>query len=199
MIPRGVRGVIPHMGRWLWAPFLLAVAGCSEGGSVGDPCGGDSFWVPGGAGEIDAQDGPTRTYANGHPLDWLETDPSVIADEIALIGLINNHRLSLGLPALQFDRGLTQCARGHSAHHFADALFEGHVNPEGHSFINRMEANGIDFESTGENLSYHTILPQTVFNDWLASPTDRENMERMCFIRIGVGKHQDVWTANFAR
>ena len=59
--------------------------------------------------------------------------------------------------------------------------------------------NGIDVESSGENLAYNLVQPQTVFDLWLASSPDRENMERMCFVRIGVGLHQGVWTANFAR
>jgi hypothetical protein len=51
----------------------------------------------------------------------------------------------------------------------------------------------------GEAAGYNFALPQTDFQAWLDSPPDRENIERVCFIRIGVGKHQDVWTANFAR
>lgn len=143
--------------------------------------------------------GPTRTYGSGHALDWRETDAAVIADEIAVIDLINAHRTGIGLDALQFDRLLTQCARGHSRHHYEHANFESHVNPEGDSYVQRMSMNGIDFELSGENLRYHTILPQTVFQDWLNDPSDRANIERMCFIRIGVGKHQEAWTAKFAR
>jgi uncharacterized protein YkwD len=121
----------------------------------------------------------------------------VIADEIALIGLINMHRSGLGLEPLQFDRMLTQCARAHSRHHYDHGFFEGHVNPEGDDFTQRMSKNGIDVESSGENLAYSALLPQIVFNQWLNNPDDRANLERMCFIRIGVGKHQDAWTANF--
>ena len=187
------------MARGLLAALFLACAGCSEKGSVGNPCGGDSFWIPGGAGDPDALDGPTRLYGNGHSLDWHETDPAVLADELALIDLINAHRQGMGLDPLQFDRMLTQCARGHSAHHYEHALFQGHVNPEGDTFVERMVKNGIDIESSGENINYGSITPQAVFNGWLASPEHRENVERTCFVRIGVGKHQSVWTANFAR
>ena len=144
-------------------------------------------------------DGPTRTYGNGHSLDWLETDPAVIADETALIGLINTHRTALGLDALQFDRLLTHGARGHSHHHFEHGLFQGQVNPEGQSFVERMNMNGIDVESSGENVNYGGATPQDVFQQWLADPDLRANLERMCFVRIGVGKHQDAWTADFAR
>ncbi len=143
--------------------------------------------------------GPTRTYGSGHALDWRETDPAVIADEIALIDLINAHRTGMGLDALHFDRLLTHCARGHSHHHYEHGLFEGHVNPEGHSYVERMAMNGIDFELSGENLRYNTLQPQTVFQDWLNDSADRANIERMCFVRIGVGKHQEAWTAKFAR
>jgi uncharacterized protein YkwD len=123
----------------------------------------------------------------------------VIASEIALIDLINAHRTGLGLDALQFDRLLTQCARGHSRHHHEHNLFEGHVNPESHSYVGRLLMNGIDFDSAGENVAYNFILPSTVFQEWLNSSENRANIERMCFIRIGVGLHEGVWTANFAR
>jgi uncharacterized protein YkwD len=187
------------MGRWRTAALLVALAGCSEKSSVGDPCGGESFWIPGGGGETDPTNGHTRTYGNGHSLNWLETDQAVIDRETALIDLINEHRKGLGLDPLQFDQLLARCARGHSRHHFEDAFFEGHINPEGHSFPERMVMNGIDIESSGENVAYHVFLAQDVFQQWLGNATDRENIERMCFVRIGVGLHQDVWTANFAR
>lgn len=123
----------------------------------------------------------------------------MIASEIALIDLINVHRTGQGLAELQFDRALTRCARGHSRHHHEHNLFEGHVNPENDSYLDRMSINGIDFSSSGENLAYNLILPATVFQQWLDSASDRANIERMCFIRIGVGLHQGVWTAKFAR
>jgi len=154
---------------------------------------------PGGAGETDPTDGATRTYGNGHSLDWLETDAGVIADEMTLIGLINDHRATLNLEPVQYDKMLTRCARGHSHHHYEDGNFEGHVNPEGQSFEQRMAMCGIDIELSGENLAYNMILPQTVFTQWMNTPADRANIERMCFVRIGVGKHQEAWTANFAR
>ena len=59
--------------------------------------------------------------------------------------------------------------------------------------------NGIDYESAGENVAYNFVLPSTVFQLWLNSADDRANIERMCYIRIGVGMHNGVWTANFAR
>lgn len=187
------------MGRWLTVALIAAVAGCSEKASVGDPCGGDSFWIPGGAGQPDPTNGHTRSYGNGHSLNWLETDQAVIDTEIALMDLINAHRAGLGLDALQFDQSLARCARGHSRHHFEDGFFEGHVNPEGHSFTERMVMNNIDVESSGENVAYNVLLPQDVFLQWMANSADRENIERMCFVRIGIGMHQNVWTANFAR
>jgi hypothetical protein len=37
VIPGRLRGVIPGMRRWLGAALLVAIAGCSERRSVGDP------------------------------------------------------------------------------------------------------------------------------------------------------------------
>jgi uncharacterized protein YkwD len=143
--------------------------------------------------------GATLQYSNGHSLDWLETDPAVIAKELELIGLINDHRTSLGLPELQFDRTLTRCARGHSRHHGEHGFFTGHDNPEGEGFTDRMINNGLDFEISGENIRYGALDAQEVFDGWLNSPDHRANLERLCFVRIGVGYHGLVWTADFAR
>ena len=112
---------------------------------------------------------------------------------------MNGHRATLNLQPVEFDRLLAQTARGHSRHHVEHAMFLGHVNPEGDTFVDRMVKNGIDIESSGENVAYNATLADTVFQRWMSSPPDRENMERMCFVRIGVGKHGDIWTACFAR
>lgn len=187
------------MARWTAGALLLAILGCSKQEESDDICGPDSSWNPGGAGETDSFDGASRTYSNGHPLDWHETDSAVIDSELDLIVLINEHRANLGLNTLEFDRSLARCARGHSRHHYEHGLFQGHVNPEGDDFTHRMVNNEIDVEANGENISYGASTAQAVFNGWLLSPPHRSNMEYYCFVRIGVGRNQSVWTANFAR
>lgn len=112
---------------------------------------------------------------------------------------MNDHRATLKLPPVEFDRLLAQTARGHSRHHLEHSNFLGHVNPEGDTFVDRMVKNGNDIESSGENVAYNAVLAETVFQRWMASGPDRENIERMCFVRIGVGKHGGTWTACFAR
>ncbi|HZN61950.1 MAG TPA: CAP domain-containing protein [Planctomycetota bacterium] len=116
-----------------------------------------------------------------------------------LIGLINSYRVGQGLAALEYDKELTRCARGHSRHHHEHGFFQGHVNPEGDDFVDRMARNGIASSKWGENISYGAFSPQVAFDGWLNSPPHVENMVRDCFTRIGVGCHVGVWTANFAR
>lgn len=123
----------------------------------------------------------------------------MIVDEMELIGLINAHRASHGLSQLQYDKALTRCARGHSRHHFEHDFFMGHTNPEGEDFSHRMGRNNLDFEMSGENIRYGGGSASSVFQGWLDSPDHRANLERACWVRIGVGLHQTVWTANFAR
>ena len=123
----------------------------------------------------------------------------MIDDELEVIALINQERASRGLVELQFDRELTRCARGASRHSLEHGNFQGHVNPEGDDFTGRMNLNGIDSESSAENISYGAFTPLSVYQGWRNSPGHNANMFYECFLRIGVGKHQNVWTANFAR
>ena len=44
-------------------------------------------------------------------MDWLETNPSIIEDELDLIEWINDERVKRGMFKLQFDRALSRCAR----------------------------------------------------------------------------------------
>ena len=179
---------------------LLALgAGCTEDEHPDDLCGGNSTWTPGGAGETDAFEGSTLQYPNGHSMDWHETDPVVIQDELDVIELINDERVLRGLVKLQFDRALARCARGHSRHHYEHGYFQGHVNPEGDDFSSRIVNNGIDTESAGENIVYGSFTALSTYHGWKTSPPHNANMFNPCFIRIGVGRHQDVWTALFAR
>jgi uncharacterized protein YkwD len=126
-------------------------------------------------------------------------NPNVIDDEMRLIDLVNSYRASRGRSALFYDKALTRCARGHSRHHHEHGFFQGHANPEGDDFPQRLAANGISAETSGENISYGAPTPLLAFEGWLNSPAHRENMERGCYTRIGVGCHGGVWTANFAR
>ena|SRR5688572_2136187 len=91
---------------------------------------------------------------NGHSLNWLETHPVVIDPEMELIDMINVYRADRGLPALEDDKELTRCARGHSRHHEEHGSFQGHTNPEGDDFVERMARNGIAGTIWGENIVY---------------------------------------------
>lgn len=116
-----------------------------------------------------------------------------------IIRLINSYRAFLGRGELFYDNALTRCARGHSRHTFEHGQFQGHVNPEGDDWAGRMAKNGIESSTSGENISYGAFSPQAAFDGWLNSAPHRENMQRKCFTRVGVGTHGGVWTANFAR
>lgn len=186
--------------RALAIALFAAILGCTKASDSDEAdCGDESAWTPGGAGTPDPTLGATREYPNGHSLDWLETDPAVIDDEMRVIELINTYRASRGRGPLLYDRALTRCARGHSRHHYEHGFFQGHTNPEGDDFAERMEANGLTPSTSGENISYGALTPLDAFEGWLNSPGHRENMERGCYTRIGVGCHGVTWTANFAR
>ena len=187
------------MRRTLLIALLGCLLGCSKAGDSGQDCGDESAWTPGGEGEPDPTYGSTRTYTNGHSLDWLESTQAVLDDEMRVIELINSYRASRGIGPLYYDKALTRCARGHSRHHYEHGYFQGHENPEGDDFAERMAANGIPATASGENISYGALTPVSAFEGWLNSPPHRENIVRECFTRIGVGCYGVTWTANFAR
>jgi uncharacterized protein YkwD len=188
------------MARAMAVALLFGLVGCFEKGSSDETdCGDEGGWTPGGDGQTDPTSGSTRHYLNGHSQDWLETDSTIIAEEMELLRLVNSWRIHRGRNPLSYDKALTRCARGHSRHHVEHGGFQGHINPEGDDFARRMELNGIDAPTSGENISYGAHTPLAAFEGWMNSNPHRENMERECYTRIGVGRHGSVFTANFAR
>ncbi len=144
-----------------------------------------------------AGDGPTLVYPNGHPLDWLTSDPQVLAAEEEMLALVNGARAAQGLPALAMDETMRRCARGHSRHMSAESHgFFAHVNPEGDGPGERLCANGMP-GGAAENLARGSASAGEVVDAWLASPGHYANVMNPAHVRTGVGCQGAVWTQLF--
>lgn len=181
------------------------VGGCGGGSDDDDPPGGGG----GGGGGSDGMDGQTLSISGtGHPLNWLTTDPNVIAKEDECHTLINNHRATVPVPALVHDLTMRRCARGHSRHMRADSHdFFAHQNPEGMQPWDRLTANGVTWTTAGENLAAGYATAAQAVDGWLASPGHRANIENGSYGRTGIGYQDNVggglpyanyWTQKFA-
>ncbi len=105
--------------------------------------------------------------------------------EQQMLTLLNQERTSRGLKPLVLSPALTQVARAQSKDMFERHYFS-HVNPDGKSPFDRMEAAGISFTVAGENLAYApdvTIAHKGLMN----SPGHRENILRPEFGHVGIG------------
>lgn len=144
------------------------------------------MWLP------EPIEGPSATYPNGHPRDWITQDADVLAAEAEMLDRVNALRVSIGRAALVPDATLARIARGHSHHMDTDAFFD-HVNPEGEGPAERACALGVH-GLIGENLALGYDTPESAFNAWIASRPHLENMTAAAYTTAGVGRHAWRWT-----
>lgn len=193
------------MGMRLAIRLLAAALLALPAGACGSDSDGDSDSSSGG-GPPPGTEGPTLTYGNGHPLNWLTDDPTTLQFEDEVVSLVNAHRASLSRAPLVHDPVMRACARGHSRHMTQPIHdFFAHDNPEGESPFQRMTANGIAYSSAGENIAAGYSTPAAVMAAWLSSPGHRANIESASYGRIGVGyapgttsAYWTYWTQVFA-
>jgi uncharacterized protein YkwD len=144
--------------------------------------------------EVDAVDGIDLQFTVADPV----IDQEV---EMAMLDLLNRERVLRGLPELVMDETLREVARQHSLDMFQRGYFS-HIDPEGVTPFERMQAGGVSFVIAGENLA----LAPTVFiahEGLMDSPGHRENILRSEFRRVGIGavrngRYGIMFTQNFA-
>jgi uncharacterized protein YkwD len=111
----------------------------------------------------------------------------------AVICLVNAERSSRGLRPLRRDGDLAQAARHHSSD-MARRNYFAHVSPSGEDLGDRLREAGYGRPGqgwrAGENLGWGTgsrATPNSLVDEWLASPGHRENMLERSFRELGVG------------
>jgi len=111
----------------------------------------------------------------------------------AIVCLVNAERTSRGLKPLHRDGDLAQAAAGHASDMVRRDYF-GHVSPGGKDLGDRIRAAGYfnsgDVWKVGEALGWGTgsrATPNTLVDEWLASPTHRQVLLDPGYREIGVG------------
>jgi uncharacterized protein YkwD len=107
----------------------------------------------------------------------------------AVLRLVNAHRASLGLVALQTSPTLTASAVW-KARHMAQYNYFSHDDPAppvARSASDRIHACGYSSPYIGENIAAGFPTPAMVMQAWLNSPGHRANIERPEFRAIGIG------------
>lgn len=138
---------------------------------------------------------PDSDYPNGHPLARaLPESPLKAQIEDELLVLLDNHRLTRGLPPLARDRAAEAIARGYSAH-MAQEDFFSHTDPEGDTILERtVKASGaVPYVVYRENIARTVFLDSAyIFNLFLNSPIHRLALEATDTNVVGIGVAEDT-------
>jgi uncharacterized protein YkwD len=121
-----------------------------------------------------------------------------------VVELTNDERRGQGLAPLTIDPRLMAAAQLHSAdmarrHYFA------HVDPDGKSPGDRVEAQGYRWSVVAENIAAGPRTPEDVIAAWMNSPEHRANILDSRLTQIGVGyataddEYGTYWTQDFGR
>jgi uncharacterized protein YkwD len=116
----------------------------------------------------------------------------------SFIRRVNSYRISIGLPALVWDRRAAAVAKAHSRDMFEECYFS-HTSPDGRSLKDRLEAGAVPYSSAGENIAWGQETGRDVLGAWLRSKGHRRNIEGSDFTHHGVAKVGPYWTHVFIR
>lgn len=108
-----------------------------------------------------------------------------------IITLTNKERVVNGLNELQYDDELTNIAMERAIEGACNNYFS-HTRPNGEDFVSLYEDYNVCFTICGENLGRYQLNASEVFNDWMNSPTHKENiLYDFDYIGIGVAIDSD--------
>jgi uncharacterized protein YkwD len=136
--------------------------------------------------------------ATWHSRASVRTTGPIDREVVSFVMLMNEHRISLGLSPLVWDRRAAAVAQAHSRDMF-DRHYFSHTSPDGRSTWDRLAARGVTYSQAGENIAWGQRTGRAVLTAWLRSPGHRANIERGSFTRHGVGKVGTYWTHVFIR
>ncbi len=122
--------------------------------------------------------------------------PSVEADVVRFVDLMNDHRASVGCPPLSWNDGVAAVAQAHSQD-MVDRGFFSHTNPDGESPFDRLTEAGIAYSRAAENIAWGHPTADAVLSAWLGSPGHRANIENCLLTQHGVGLQDQRWTHVF--
>jgi len=136
--------------------------------------------------------------ATGCGDDPLGLDAIDDPDVQQFVTLMNEHRATLGCPALAWNGEVAAVAQAHSGD-MVDRDFFAHTNPDGDSPFDRLHDAGVSYSGAAENIAYGYHSAEAVLAGWLGSPGHRANIENCSLTQHGVGLENSYWTHVFIR
>lgn len=102
-----------------------------------------------------------------------------------ILELSNQDRIKLGLAPLHFDARLQKAAAAKAQDILKNDYFA-HISPTGALPWDFVRNAGFNYSFAGENLAINYTSPYELVNDFLASPSHRENLLSPFFSDIGI-------------
>ena len=157
---------------------------CSGGSCTGQP---DTPSTPEQPSEPDTPEAPSQPDSG-----------SVLAEERAVVSLVNEIRAQYGLSALTLDKSLCRYARVKSQDMQQNGYFS-HESPTYGSPFDMMRSFGISYSYAGENIAMGYASAQSVVEAWMNSAGHRANILSANLASIGVGyvANGGYWTQWF--
>ena len=103
-----------------------------------------------------------------------------------IIKLTNIQRNTYSLPDLVTNEKLNVAAKA-KANHMIQNNYWAHSAPDGTEFWEFISDSGYIYEYAGENLAKGFLDNQDVVNEWMSSPSHKENILGENFTEIGIG------------
>lgn len=173
--------------------FILAIAGCGaedEASSLQETSSEQvtSEGIESTVGQTETTDPTTDPTING----------SDLIDEEAVLALVNNSRIALGLNPLTLNEALNDASYNHSADMQENDYFD-HTGLDGSRFWDRTEAAGYQGQPRGENIATGQTTPEAVHDAWMNSDGHRANILTEDITEMGLGRVGNIWTQVFGR
>lgn len=143
----------------------------------------------------------------GSTTDVLDSSHSTVKEQLQNsferqnLDITNAFRVRHGLKPLSWDNQAANAARKHSQDMLSRNYFD-HVNPDGKDPFDRMEANGVQFRSAGENIAAGYYDAIDAHDGWVNSLGHRNNLLGSSYTHVGIGVaiggyYSTYYTQNF--
>lgn len=116
--------------------------------------------------------------------------------ERQILDITNIFRKQFGKDVLDWDQPLHKVALAHSKDMENQDYFS-HVSPNGDGLSERLEENGVSYQSAGENIAADYTDGPAVVTGWLNSEGHRKIMLDASFTKLGVGVYRNYFTQNY--
>lgn len=126
-------------------------------------------------------------------IDWERVERGM---EEQIFDLTNMYRETHGIPALQFERELSEVALLHSKDMFEQQYFS-HQSLDGRGLKERIEEKDLYYLAAGENIAAQHLDAPAATEGWLNSEGHRETLLSEQYNFLGVGVYRLYYTQNF--